>query len=52
MKIPYPRLPLKRLFKIANFNQIADLNLIKYALSLSEQSAEIKAKYQKFLKNP
>ncbi len=51
-KVPYPPLPLESLWKISNFTQIADLNMIKYALTMSNEHAEVKNKYAVYLKNP
>lgn len=51
-KIPYPPLPLETLWKISNFTQIADLNIIKYALTMSNEEAGIKNKYAIYIKNP
>lgn len=42
---------LERLWKISNFNQIADSNLVKYALTMSNASEEVKSKYAELLKN-
>lgn len=43
---------LESLWALANFSQLADLNLMKYALTMSEQSEETKSKYSIYLKEP
>lgn len=34
-KVPYPPMSMEGLWRISNFAQIADLNIIKYALTMS-----------------
>lgn len=51
-KVAYPPMKLESLWALANFSQLADLNLMKYALTMSEQSEETKSKYSIYLKEP
>jgi hypothetical protein len=51
-KIPYPPIALENLWRIANFNQIANPNLIKYALTIGKGPETTTAKYKALIHQP